>query len=278
MPPSRDQTLRQRAPAAAAAAADPAAAGASSEPGSEAGSAGAPRGPRAPGRQPYLPLSVEGGAAALSGRTSPSLDALAPTASSGLQQGLRRLTAAIGIGPLEPAKRDDDLEAPAKARAKAKRSESAELPPSSSAGQTSGPRQVPVLVEPDPHLAGGANGSAPAPGSSGSAAGSQAPRRVAFETTVADDGGGSHPLRSESANDRSEFVRGVGRVDRWAGAGCYGWRLLGADATTCRWALGAARRWPQSLPRPAGCSPPDLHLLLLGPAPCSSCAGPAWTA
>lgn len=44
------------------------------------------------------------------------------------------------------------------------------------------------------------------------AAGGQ--RRVAFETTVELDTGGTAPLRTESANDRSSFVRGVGRVDR----------------------------------------------------------------
>lgn len=256
MPPSRN--LRQRAPVAA----DPAAAGAGSEPAAEASSSSGPRGPRAPGRQPYLPLSVEGGSSA-------ALDALAPTASSGLQQGLRSLAAAIGIGPSEPAKRDDDLEANGRGRAsKVKRSESAELPPSSSAGQASsggGPRLVPVLVERDPRLDGSsaANGSGPLGPSSGGggAAGthpSGTPRRVAFETTVADDDGGSQPLRSESANDRSEFVRGVGRVDRWVLLGG-GW--VGANQGP---ALVRVR-----LPRAC---PPTRHLC------CCTPAGPGWTA
>jgi hypothetical protein len=39
-------------------------------------------------------------------------------------------------------------------------------------------------------------------------------RRVAFETTVLLEDGGIVPLRTESANDRSHFVRGVGPVER----------------------------------------------------------------
>jgi hypothetical protein len=39
-------------------------------------------------------------------------------------------------------------------------------------------------------------------------------RRVAFETTVTFDSGDTLPLRTESDNSRSNFVRGVGPIDK----------------------------------------------------------------
>lgn len=52
--------------------------------------------------------------------------------------------------------------------------------------------------------------AAAAPGGGGS----NGVRRVAFETTVRTDSGSALPLRTESATERSSFVRGVGPVYR----------------------------------------------------------------
>lgn len=48
--------------------------------------------------------------------------------------------------------------------------------------------------------------------SAANSAGPAGVRRVAFETTVRTDSGGHLPLRTESATERSAFVRGVGPV------------------------------------------------------------------
>lgn len=59
-----------------------------------------------------------------------------------------------------------------------------------------------------------ANGSGLHPAAADGQQGPGHVRRVAFETTVAVEDGGTVPLRTESANDRSHFVRGVGPVER----------------------------------------------------------------
>lgn len=240
MPPHPQRQLRQRA----AAAADP-----PSEEADGASSAGASRSGSAranPGRQPYLPFSLEAPARAPSPVEPPA------PAGSGLQQGLRRLAAGlIAGGASARAKKEEDADYAYRQAKKLTADEEAALDaPSSSSGGSSAPRLVPVLIEPQggppPSALPGANGFAPL------AAGEeeQRPRRVAFETTVADDEGGTAPLRTESANERSGFVRGVGRVERWAAAGGGGWWVLGCQAGVskgaqlrCCMGLRAALAW-----------------------------------
>ncbi|KAL4457256.1 hypothetical protein ABPG75_012121 [Micractinium tetrahymenae] len=61
-------------------------------------------------------------------------------------------------------------------------------------------------------LLGGEAGASAAAAAAGN--GNGGTRRVAFETTVRTDSGSSLPLRTESATERSSFVRGVGPVYR----------------------------------------------------------------
>lgn len=186
MPPSRDAQLRQRS-GSATAAGDPPGAAADPEPGERPGSRGgsAPNSAKAPGRQPYLPFAVE----------APELG----PSGSGLQQGLRRLAAGLIPRGSSAAKRDEDAYQRRQAAKKHTASEEAEALPlvpgrasaSNGSSGTSAPRLVPVVVE----LEGGGYGGAP-PGLQQAQHPAQSQRRVAFETTVELDTGGTAPLRS----------------------------------------------------------------------------------
>lgn len=181
MPPSRDQQPARRrgpSPATVAAAGPAPIAAPSAEP-------AAPRGSlRAPGRQPYLPFSVEGSGS------------LADAAST-----FQRLVTRV----VQPRK--EKVEGDRRAR---QPGTPTLLPASSSGdalatlggGEANGSSSVAAAAN--------TNGAAGASANDGQAA----VRRVAFETTVLLEDGGTVPLRTESANDRSHFVRGVGPVER----------------------------------------------------------------
>lgn len=187
MPPSRDAQLRQRS-GGASSAGDPPGAAAEPEAGERPGSRGgsAPSSAKAPGRQPYLPFAVE----------APELG---PSGSGGLQQGLRRLAAGIiSRGSSSSAKRDEDAYQRRQAAKKHTASEEAEAEArplvtgraSNGSSSTSAPRLVPVVVELESGYGGGA------PGQQEAQLPAHGQRRVAFETTVELDTGGTAPLRS----------------------------------------------------------------------------------
>lgn len=215
VPPSRDVQLRQRSGAAAGA--DPPGAAAEPEqperPGSRSSSA--PSSARAPGRQPYLPFGAD------------------PPESSGSGSGsLWRLAAGIiGVGGPAAAKRQEDAYQRRQAAKKCTTSEEVEL-----TADSKGPRVVPVVVE----LEGG--GYVP---EHPAAAGGQ--RRVAFETTVELDTGGTAPLRTGAAGLRGgqcPLLRAVPRRCLPAGARC-----------------GTCMQLRPSAGCPAGLAPPLVALL-----------------
>lgn len=162
VPPSRDVQLRQRSGAAAGV--EPPSSAAEPEqpdrPGSRGGSA--PSTARAPGRQPHLPFAAE------------------PPESSGSGSLWRLAAGIIGVGAPPAAKRQEEPYQRRQAAKKRTTSEEVEL-----TADGKGARIVPVVVE----LEGG--GFVP---EHPAAAGGQ--RRVAFETTVELDTGGTVPLRT----------------------------------------------------------------------------------
>ena len=213
MPPSRDQQpARRRSPAAFPSAAAAAAPSGAPPPAAAAGAAGH----RAPGRQPYAPFSVEAAAngGGGGGKRSPSS---APASSgvvtledavSSIPATLQRLVDKV-VRPRKEKQDSEKEEHPdAAALLAASSSELALLGPGGGGGGGGAPSALTL-----------ANGSGDWHAEAGGEGDEQAhphgaARRVAFETVVAVDDGGTVPLRTESANDRSHFVRGVGPVER----------------------------------------------------------------